>query len=251
MKQIFITVIILMLFQGLFGQSNKLKIAFVCRTDSVFSLLQINENRGFAGKRTKYHFSDSKKINVDTRKSWMHYFRNNLDTTIFEIRVVDMPSEVRDNYFFSTYKYTNGFSHASSKLKDWFSLLYKNEQYDLVIILSKPKLDSRYSEVYELNNHSSYGLIHNKNWIYSLNNLHVYHCNGGKIIAQSKLKSYNNYLRILKGDDLSKIEYAQIGTNDIKFAIDEIIKINNDMGHSVIKKIIKQSKRKTVKLRTI
>jgi hypothetical protein len=154
-----------------------------------------------------------------------------------------MPSEVKDNYFFSTYKYTNGFMHASSKLKEWFSLLYENEQYDLVIILSKPKLDIRYSEVYELNNHSSYGLIHNKNWIYSLNSLHVYYCNGGKIIAQSKLKSYNDYLRILKGDDLSKIEYAQISTNDIKDAIDEIIKINDDLGNSVIKKIIKQSKR--------
>ena len=244
LKLVFVLFFAQFILQDVIGQTDRIKIAFVCQTDSAFALLKSEEHKNLARYRSEYHFTDSKVFNIDIRESWICCFRKNLDSTIYEIQNVAMPSEIKDNYFLATYKYTDGFWHASPKLIEWFRLLHKKGQYDLVIILNKPTLDFRYSEVSELNNYPSYGLIQDKNWIYSLNSLHVYDCFGGKIITQTKLKGYNDYIRILKGADLSKKSYVEISPSDIKIAIDEIIKINNDMGNTVLKKIIAFSKKK-------
>lgn len=153
-----------------------------------------------------------------------------------------MPSYLTENATFNWNKYTNGFWHADSKLTNWLRQLHRNNQIDIIIINSKPILDSRYSEVYQLNNFPSYGLIQDRNWIYSLNNLYVFNCYGGKIIAQTNLR-YNDYIRILKGADLSKKKYEEISETDIDIAMKEIIKINNDLASKVIKKIIAFSKK--------
>ena len=235
----------LIITHDIIGQSKKVKIAFVYHTDSVFALLKSKEHKNIARFRSEYYFTDSITFNINIRESWIHFFRSNLDSTIFEIHDVAMPLEVKDNYFFVTYKYTNGFWHASRKLVDWFSQLHNEEQYDMVIILHKPRLDFRYSEVFDLNNFPSYGLIHDRNWVYSLNSLYVYNSNDGKIIAQSGLKKYYDYIRILKGADLSKKGFNEVNSNDIKIALDEVIMINNDIGKSLIKKIIKFIKKKS------
>ena len=223
-KLLFPLFFVLFILQDIVGQVDKIKIAFVYQTDSVFALLKSDEHKSLARYRSEYHFTDSKNFNIDIRESWIGYFRKNLDSTIYEIQNVSMPTEIKDNYFLATYKYTNGFWHASPKLIEWFRQLHKKGQYDIVIILNKPRLDFRYSEVYELNGYPSYGLIHDKNWIYSLNSLHVYDCYGGEIITQTKLKGYNDYIRILKGAELSKKNYVEISQSDIKISIDEIIR---------------------------
>jgi hypothetical protein len=246
LKLVFVLFFVQFILQNIVGQNDRIKIAFVCQTDSVFALLKSEEHKSLARYRSEYHFTDSKVFNIDIRESWIAYFRKNLDSTIYEIHNVSMPTEIKDNYFLATYKYTNGFWQASPKLIEWFRQLHKKGQYDIVIILNKPRLDFRYSEVYELNNYSSYGLIHDKNWIYSLNSLLVYDSYGGKIIAQTRLKGYNDYIRVLKGADLSKKKYVEINQSDINIAIDEIIKINNDIGNQVLKKIIKFSNKSPV-----
>lgn len=243
LKIAFVLFVIQTFTHDIIGQSKKIKIAFVFRTDSVFALLKSEERKNIVRLRSEYHFTDSTIFNINIRESWIHFFRTNLDSAFFEIQEVAMPLEIKDNYFFATYKYTNGFWHASPKLEDWFRQLHKNRQYDIVIILNKPRLDYRYSEVYALNNYPSYGLIQDRNWIYSLNNLYVYDSYGGKIIAQSNLRKYNDYIRILKGVDLSKKKYSEINTDDMKIAFEEIIKINNDIGNRIIKKIVVFSKK--------
>ena len=243
LRLIFSIFCVLFVFQDSVGQIDRIKIAFVYQADSVFAVLKSEEQKSLARFRSEYHITNSKVFNIDIRESWIDYFKENLDSTIFEIQNVAMPEKIKDNYFFSTYKNTNGLWHASSKLIDWFRQLHKKGQYDVVIILNKPKLDFRYSEVYELNDYPSYGLIHDKNWIYSLNNLYVYDCFGGKVITHTKLKGYNDYIRILKGADLSKKSYDEISPIDIKIAIDEVIKINSDMGNKVLKKIVVFSKK--------
>ncbi|MDD3078033.1 MAG: hypothetical protein PHH37_02870 [Paludibacter sp.] len=232
---------ILLICFSLMSQTDKIRIALVSQVDAGFALLKCKENPDFLRYRTEYTFVQSEIFDFDIKEKWLEFFRMNLDSDKYEIRFEAMPEEVKDNYLFSIYKGTNGFGHASSKLKKWFSELYENNGYDIVIMLFKAILDSRYSAIFELNQYPPCGVIQNENWIYSLYNINVYQSRDGKILFRKKSGGYNDYLRTLKKVNLSKLSFNEITEEDLEPAIDEIVMMNSDVGRKICKRIIAYS----------
>jgi hypothetical protein len=203
-----------------FSQNKKIKIALVSHIDTTFTL--INEK-------------NIKKIDINLNYKWLKFFKTNLDSTKYNIQFESMPDNVLDNYFLKSYMYTDGFFKASPKLNKWFRDLNSKSDYDIIILLGRVIL-LNFTGLTDLNNYS-YGLIQEKNWVFSLNRILTYKASNGLILHETKLNDYSDYIRRLKTADLSKIAIDKLDLNSIVPAVNVIDSINNCIGTKVCRKI--------------
>jgi hypothetical protein len=219
MKKKGLSILLLLICLNSFGQNKKIKIALVSQLDTTFAIIS-NGN--------------VKKVNIEINDKWLKYFKSNLDSSKYEIQFETMPNETKNNYFLKSYKYTDGFFKASSKLSKWFKNLHANN-YEIVIVLGRVIL-MNFTGLTNLSDYS-YGLIQDKNWIFSLNRIITYKASNGVILYETKLHEYSDYIRVMKEVDLSKETSDSITVNHLNLAVNGIILINNDIGKKVCEKI--------------
>ncbi len=199
---------------------SKLKIAIVSQLDTTLTII---DNEEFV-----------KSFNINLKEKWLDLFSSNLDSTKFQIQLLEMPNEVKNNYFGVMYRYTDGIIgvKASRKLSKWFETI----NYDFVILLGRPVLMYQYGFSY-LNKYS-YGLILDKNYSFSLNEIYVYNVKNKKVIFHNILNSYDDYLeKVMINFDKEQINYITV--ENLNSTIKGILILNNKLGLKTCKKIKK------------
>lgn len=221
-KIIGITILIMIVLSNSFGQEKTVKIAIVSQLDTVFTLVK---NEKFV-----------KTLDINLQEDWVSFFQTNLDSLKYEIHLISMPEEVKNNYFGKSYKYTDGILgiKASRKLSKWFDSF----DYEIVILLGRAILLYQYGFAY-LNGYS-YGLIIDYNCVFSVNDIYVYNTNSKKVLYHSVLNGYREYLGKLKDIDFRKEQSDNITIDKLQSAIEKITELNHKLGFEACEKIEKQ-----------
>ena len=213
--------VIVFISNSIYCQEPKLKVALVYDLDSTFTL--------------KKMMAPAKAFNVNLSSYWREAFHSHLDTSMFIIGWEKMP----DNLL-PVINWTNGFSKANKRLRNWFTDLNIKKEYDVVIILTKANLHP--SSTYAYISNYSFGLYLTHNFCFSLNDVISYKTSNSEIIYRSRFYGTEDYITYFNKNEKKKKKYKEIQVDDLTSAIEGIIKLNNRVVKQVCGEIIEARK---------